>query len=374
MGVYQRYKDKRGILRGPWFVKYPYSRDSKTGKIQYRIKKASSSKRLAEKFLREREDEFFRRDEQGLALEEPQRKIKLAQLVDWYLGQDVVKVKRSYRNDLQRGRVLVERFGHLLADEITQTQVRNFQVQRQREKTWRGEPVKSATVNREVALMRAAYYLGIDEGLVSKNPCRKIKMLKENNNRDRVLTCREFDALCGELTPVARRVVKTACHSGMRKGEMLGLSVKKINLEEHCIDLEEDDTKDHERRRIYFGEELCEVLKECLDVRKELGVNHKYVFVRENGKPVRSIRTAFENACRRVGLEGFHFHDLRHTYNTDMRRAGVHHSVIMKQTGHATMQMFLRYNTVDESDARQAVRRRAEYLQKQRSDCSQCAP
>lgn len=378
MGVYQKYRDKDGRPWGPWFAKFPYNRDPRKGKIVYRIKKASHSKKLAEKFLRMKQDEFFRRDQQGLAIEDPRPKIAFSELMDWYLEQDLVKAKRSYRDDMYRAKILKEKFRHLMADDITQTQVRNYQVQRQNEKTWHGHNVKPATVNREIALMRAAYNLGMDEGLVSQNPCRKIRMLKENNIRDRILTRDEFQRLCAELSPVAKDIVLTAYDTGMRKGEIFGeifsLTVDSVNLSERYIDLNGAGTKDHERRRIYFGEGLYWILKKYLELRERLGVTHSYVFIRENGEPVRSIRTAFKNACRRAEIKDFHFHDLRHCYNTEMRRAGVHESVIMQQTGHATIQMFLRYNTVDERDAREAVRKREEYLRRMKSECSLYAP
>jgi len=40
-----------------------------------------------------------------------------------------------------------------------------------------------------------------------------------------------------------------------------------------------------------------------------------------------------------------------------MRRAAVHHSVIVKLTGHKTVAMFHRYNTVDAADAKEAYRK-----------------
>jgi integrase len=373
MGVYQKYRDQEGRPCGPWFVKYPYQRD-RTGKIIYRVKRASNSRKLAEKFFRKKQDEFFRRDSQGLAVEGVRVRIRFSELIDWHLMQDMVRGKKSFKNDVQRAAVLKERFGDLIADEITQTMVRNFQVQRMSERTWRGEPVKPATVNREIALMKAAYNLGMDEGLVTNNPCRKVKMLKEDNARDRVLSWEEFERLREELSPAARRIVETGYYTGMRLGEILGLKAESVDLEKGLIDLIGEDTKDHERRRVYFGEELHRVLKECIELREKLGVAHGYFFIRNDGKPVRSIRAAFENACRRAGIKDFRFHDLRHTYNTVMRRAGVHDSVIMKQTGHRTMEMFLRYNTVDERDGREAVRRSQEYLRKERNECSLYAP
>ena len=374
MGIYQKYRDKNGNPHGPWFVKYPYQRDALIGKIIYKVQKASHSKKLAEKFLRMKEDEFFRRDEQGLALEERKPKMKFSEMLDWYLEQELVKAKKSFRCDLYRGQLLMVHFGEFMADEITQIQVRNFQIKRKNESSGHGKYVKPATINREIALMRAAYNLAMDQGLVTTNPCRKIKMLKENNVRDRVLSVEDFERLCNELNPVARRVVQTAYHTGMRKSEILNLTIDKIHLEDRFIDLDADDTKDHERRRIYFNNELYRIFKICLYARNRMGVKHRFVFVRENGNPVKCVRTAFKNACNRVGIEDFRFHDLRHTYNTDMRKAGVHDTVIMKQTGHATMEMFLRYNTIDEKDGRSAVLKRDAYLAREKAECSLCAP
>ena len=61
--------------------------------------------------------------------------------------------------------------------------------------------------------------------------------------------------------------------------------------------------------------------------------------------------------------DGFTFHDLRHTFNTCMRRAEVTEGVIMKITGHSTREMFDRYDTKDENDLRNAVETVGVYLQ-----------
>lgn len=50
-------------------------------------------------------------------------------------------------------------------------------------------------------------------------------------------------------------------------------------------------------------------------------------------------------------------HDFRHTYNTNLRKSAVDRSVIMKLTGHKTMATFLRYNTIDEIDAKVAMQK-----------------
>jgi hypothetical protein len=49
MNVYQRYKDAQGRKTGPWFIKYPMSRNPLTGKIKYKIEKMGCQKKLAER-------------------------------------------------------------------------------------------------------------------------------------------------------------------------------------------------------------------------------------------------------------------------------------------------------------------------------------
>ena len=78
----------------------------------------------------------------------------------------------------------------------------------------------------------------------------------------------------------------------------------------------------------------------------------------------RSLVSACKEArisCGRKVKGGFTFHDLRHTFNTYIRRGWLR-SVIMQITGHSTMEMFDRYNTVDEEDARVAITQWQGYL------------
>lgn len=77
-----------------------------------------------------------------------------------------------------------------------------------------------------------------------------------------------------------------------------------------------------------------------------------------------------QSACQAVGIpygrnvkNGFTFHDLRHTFNTNMPKAGVPESVIMEIIGHSTREMFDRYNTVDKGDMKEAVKRMGLFLE-----------
>jgi integrase len=56
------------------------------------------------------------------------------------------------------------------------------------------------------------------------------------------------------------------------------------------------------------------------------------------------------------------FHDFRHTATTNLRCAGVDALTAMKITGHRTMAVFKRYNTIDDDDHTAAQRRMDTYM------------
>jgi integrase len=56
------------------------------------------------------------------------------------------------------------------------------------------------------------------------------------------------------------------------------------------------------------------------------------------------------------------FHDLRHTFVTNARRTGTDYFRIMAITGHKTMAVFKRYNTIDQRDLQGAIRQLDTYM------------
>lgn len=319
-------------------------------KPKYKTEVVGRSARVAKKLLAQREAEWLvRRCEEQ---EAPQIKARYTfpELVSWYLSLPVTRKKKTYDKDVQRSDFLLNYFGEMKADMIKPSMVESFQYQMSQTKSARGRNYSNATINRAVAMLKRMYNLAIREDMVIKNPCWKVAMLPEKP-RDRVLSADEYERLFVELSPRIKPIVKVAFNTGMRCGEILNLTWDRVDLAKGFIDLRAEDTKTSEPRRVYMNEEVKNLVEDAGKVRS---LNHDYVFIHK-GKRIKYISVGFKNAVERAGLGDFRFHDLRHTFVTIARKAGVPQSVIMKMTGHKTAAMFHRYNNVDDEDLVVAV-------------------
>ena len=348
MGVYRR-KNKTGKHYGPWYMQYPKEADPWTGKIKYVCEKVGSSQRLAERAFAQKMLKWQERKVLGL---EKKKDYKFGEFVDWYLSLPKTKQVKSIKKIEQHCRKLKETFGHLRADEIKSSMIEEYQQKRLSEISYRGTTYKPASVNREIEVMGRIYNLAMREELVAKNPCWKVTRLSEKNARDRVLSREEWERLLKALPQHATDVMTTAYYTGMRAGEIFGITWDRVNMKEGYFILTQKDTKTGESRHVYFNGEVRNVLERLGKVRS---ISHNFVFTYRD-KPLKSIKVGLASGLKKAKIKDFRLHDLRHTYTTNARKAGVHETVIMKLTGHKTRSMFTRYNSVDETDAKQALK------------------
>jgi integrase len=68
-----------------------------------------------------------------------------------------------------------------------------------------------------------------------------------------------------------------------------------------------------------------------------------------------AVRTSFRNACKAAKIEGFRFHDLRHTAASHMAMAGVPLNTVGDILGHRTSAMTERYSHLTPEHKKQAV-------------------
>ncbi len=160
-----------------------------------------------------------------------------------------------------------------------------------------------------------------------KEPPGRLRYLADHQEADELIqTCR------GSF----RSLVITALHTGMRRGEILGLTWDQVNMAQGMIRLTH--TKNGESREIPINDTVRSVLA---GLRTRIDV--PWVFHDEEGYKFKNTRKRFEAACKRVELTNFHFHDLRHTFASWLVMAGVPLITVSELMGHKSITMTMRY-------------------------------
>lgn len=223
-----------------------------------------------------------------------------------------------------------------------------------------GNGVSPSTVNRELEVLSAAINFAC-RNLEWRlpNPVRE-RMLREPEGRLRWLTRAQAD----DLISVAKResnashlapLIRLALHTGMRRGELLGLEWSRVDLVARQVYLEGWHTKSKKRRTVPLNATAMDAIMERVQFRKDHCPACRWVFCDEEGSPIASVQRSFATACRRAGIEDFRFHDLRHTCAAWLVQVGVSLAEVRDVLGHSTIAMTERYAHLAPENARNAL-------------------
>jgi len=268
--------------------------------------------------------------------------ITLGSLREWYLDLTEVKQRRSYVSIQKCLRICIEGIGNIPVSELTKSRLELFRKKRLTENSKRkGRPVQPSTVNRDVTNLRAMLNKALEHDKIDSIPFGRIKLLEENNVRERVLSQDEFESLYLHCTASLKGLVLIAYYLPMRQGEILDLTWEEIDLKTGFIRLGGHRTKNKTGRVIPLHPRIFEYLQGM-----PRPINGGYVF----GQSRRFNRKAYNKAVIAAGIVDFTFHDLRHCAINNLRLAGNDHFTIKEASGHKTDIAFQRYNLVTEEE------------------------
>lgn len=346
---------KRGEI---WWLRYA----GHDGRIRFESSGSSSFKDAQAKLIQRKKD--------VLDGKEPMPTAKMGKQTFRELSVHYLKLcerQRSYPSKVKFMRQLVTHFGNLPLKSFTTMLVEEWQSKKLKS-------CKPATVNRHLevlkhSLKKAHEWDMVDEEAVKR--VTRVKLVPENNRRLRYLSIEESKALVEACADHLRPIVITALNTGMRKEEILSLEWEKhVDLKHGFILL--DATKNGERREIPINGVVRETLQGLV---RHLG--SPYVFTDGEGRRFKEVQRSFRTACKEAvvercsgcqyerleteakipgkcpqcgeevrqhkGIEDFTFHDLRHTFASQLVMAGVDITTVKELLGHKTLAMTLRY-------------------------------
>lgn len=216
--------------------------------------------------------------------------------------------------------------------------------------------IAPARVNRYITGLSHACTIAMNEWeWLETHPLQKISKLREPRGRVRFLDDDERARLlkvCRESrAPMLYPAVVLALSTGMRQGEILGLSWKDVDFSRKVIVLHK--TKNNERRVVPLSGHALELL---IGMRKIRQLHSDWVFpAPRNPKKIWDCRVAWDAAVIKAGIEDFRFHDLRHSAASYLAMNGATLAELAEVLGHKTLQMVKRYAHLSEAHTHSVV-------------------
>ena len=324
---------------GNWYKDYTDTRTARrVRKMIGPVSKAKASAILAKETAANVEKRWLDVDEQP--------RITFEAMAAEYMAWAKVNTRASTRYE-ESLRVLLPEFGAKLLQEITAASIEQWRVRRL-------QTVKASTSNRDLTVIKAIYTKAIAWEKAKESPARRVKFLKEHNERIVYLSAEDEAKLMAGCTEHLRPMVVLALHTGMRHGEILALKWADVDRQEGHVHVR--DSKNGLGRSIPMNQAAREALAQAVSV-KHFDTKSPYVFCNSAGEPYGSVKTSFRNALRRGDLlgRGYTFHTLRHTFASNLANAGVSLQTIGSLLGHRDIRMTMRYAHLSPGIRRDAV-------------------
>lgn len=205
--------------------------------------------------------------------------------------------------------------------------------------------------------LRAIFNVAQENGLIAKSPVSStLKLNGKKTQEKEPLTAADCGLLLEKVkNHRARTFLLTALHTGLRRGEILGLqwddvdfTAKMIHVRHNAV-ITEHETPVNDFLKTAVGRRdvpLTEDLEEWLKGQKKLA-HSKYVIAMENHKPLpkSSYRSMWRLIERELPEKHITAHLLRHTYITRLFEAGLDVKEVQYLAGHSTMDMTLKVYT-----------------------------
>ena len=219
-----------------------------------------------------------------------------------------------------------------------------------------------STINKDVAALSKMFSVLIEHQFLDRNPCRNITPAKEGEKREVYISRTDFLEILKHVPQWLRPIIHTLYLSGMRRGEVLGLTWENVDIQSRIIQLRSDQTKEGKSKRVPIHMELIHVFREAFSQRSPL-TDHIFLIDGEKPPCIHSLRkpwkTALERAAESIrGLNGrlplLTIHDLRHVWKTNAMRSGMDQEIRETILGHS-LGIAGRYGRISNADLVTAI-------------------
>ena len=197
----------------------------------------------------------------------------------------------------------------------------------------RSGEVAPGTVQKEIATLKHALRLAVEWELIHRNPAERATLPKLPEGRTKYLSPTELKALLEKAPEWMRPPIALAAFTGMRRGEILGLHWRDVDIEGRRVYLHE--TKNGSLRVLPLNDLATRVLHSLPS-----GAPADKVLPDVDGHRLTVYTRRLFAALK---IEGASFHTLRHTAASWLAMSGADLYAVGQFLGHKTPRMTQRY-------------------------------
>ena len=251
-------------------------------------------------------------------------------------------------------RVLTDFFGKKKVDAIEPKDVEKFVVWRSGQTSQKTQTfITRGTVNRELITLKKIFKRLVNEEILSGDPARSVKLLKENDAEFYVLSGDEEKRYLLAAPQPLRDIAILMLESGMRCGEIYRIRRSEVYLEKGYLKVTKGKTK-ASVRQVHLSAKAMSVLRSRLQ--KFTGEN----LFPQNETDFRAATNGIEKLHRRTIARlamSFRLYDCRHTFASRAVENGVDLLTLSQILGHSGLKTISRYAHPSESYKADAIRK-----------------
>lgn len=206
-------------------------------------------------------------------------------------------------------------------------------------------------------LLRAILTTAVEDGLILTNPCRVKGAGRERSKERPLLTAEQVLDVAECIEPRYRALVLLAAYGSLRRGELLGLRRRNIDLDRAVVLVEgqaqritgqgrviSSPKSDAGLRTVAVPPAVAEALRLHMQEFSGAG-DDAWVFTADKGGPAREahVRTEWNRAAADCGVPAAHLHDLRHFGATLAAQLGATTRELQDRLGHSTTRAAMLY-------------------------------
>ncbi len=219
-----------------------------------------------------------------------------------------------------------------------------------------------STIKGAYRLLSAAMRSAFEEGLIKKNPCRKIKIQHSEREDQRVLTRAEQEMVKKATYGINDLPALLSLYTGMRLGEVCALKWSDIDWEKKTITVKRTVQRVAQNTNSRTGEKTMLMVGTPKSIRSrrvipvpdfvleqlmklmQTKADSNYIFgVSTVAAEPRTIQRRFKRFMEKLGITGVHFHTLRHSFATRLLELGVDIKTVSVLLGHGSAKTTLDY-------------------------------